>query len=136
MQIERMNSQLRVTWPRYPKPTHEEIIRRLKSISGAAYDREHRCWWVPLAQGDKLMAQFPKASYSVDAIWTCTDAEAQRATVFYESLVSLGVTFEVAASGAVCAVGEGVSPFLQQLVQERAPALRALVLHRQKGRQV
>jgi hypothetical protein len=91
---------------------------------------------VPLAQGDKLMEQFPKASYCVDAIWACTDAAAQRATVFYESLVALGVELRIVESGAVCAVGEGVSPLLQQLVKERAPALRALVLQTQKKRRV
>lgn len=129
MNIEQIGRQLRATWPRYPKATHEEIIRRLKSISGAAYDQEHRCWWIPPAQGDKLMALFPRASYCVDAIWACTDAAAQRAQMFYASLLGMGIALHLEGE-AIVAVGEGVSPLLQQLVEERAAALRALVTKR------
>lgn len=120
-------SQLKVTWPRLPKPTHDEVIRRLKLINGAEFDRAEKCWWVPATQGDKLMDAFPRASFDVDAIWLCTDAAAGRAVAFYDALVALGVKFEIAANGAISAVGEGVSPLIQQLVAERATALLPLV---------
>ena len=126
MQIEADN-QLRVTWDGYDKPIHTEIIRRLKLISGATWDDETKCWWVPPAQGDKLMAAFPKASYDVEAIWRCTDAHSNRTATFYTSLVALGVQFAIDASGAIVGVGEGVSPLFQQLVDERAHAFRPLV---------
>lgn len=130
MNITAKGYSLRVEWPRQPRNIHQEILRRLKSINGAEWDAEARCWWVPLAQGDKLMALFPRASYCVDAIWACTDAAARRATVFYDSLIRMGIDVRIDDSGAVVAFGEGVSPLLQQLVDERAAALRPLVLQR------
>lgn len=130
-------TQLCVTWPRYPRATHQEIVRRLKLISGATFDKEHACWFVPAWQGDKLMDSFPRAAYSVDAVWACTDAHSKRTATFYDALVSLGVRFVFDAHGAICAVGKGISPLLQELVDVRADALRPLVLRDQaKARKV
>lgn len=124
-------TQLCVTWPRYPRATHQEIVRRLKLINGATFDKDHACWFVPAWQGDKLMDNFPRASYSVDAVWACTDAHSKRTATFYDALVALGARFVFDAHGAICAVGEGVSPLLQELVDARSDALRPLVLRDQ-----
>lgn len=121
-------TQLKVEWPRYPRATHQEIIRRLKLISGAEFNSEGKCWYVPTLQGDKLMDNFPKASYDVAALWACTDAPSRRVACFYDSLRHLGVGFEIVESGAIVGVGDSISPLVQTLIDERAEALRPLVL--------
>lgn len=121
-------TQLKVTWPRYPRQTHQEIVRRLKLIRGAEFDKQGACWYVPTIQGDRLMDAFPKASYDVEALWACTDAPGRRAATFHASLRQMGVGFEINDSGAIAAVGDGVSPLVQTLVDERNEALRPLVL--------
>lgn len=121
-------SQLKATWPRYPKPIHDEIVRRLKTINGAEFDKVERCWWIPVAQADRAMELFPKAEFSVEAIYAATDAQASRAKHFYDSLTHLGIELVIDASGAVCAVGDGVSPLIREEVALRAEALRPLVI--------
>lgn len=126
MLIELARHNFHITWPLCSKVTHQEIVRRLKTISGATFDRAEKCWWIPLAQGARLLEQFPRASYSVDAMWAATDAESDRARRFYESLRLMGIRLHIEGE-VIVAVGEGVSPLLQELVTERAPALRMLV---------
>lgn len=119
-------SHLRVTWPRYPREVHEEILRRLHSV-GATFDNVHCCWWVHVAQADRLMDLFPKAAYDYGAICAACDAQAARARVFYKNLCALGVELTVDASGTVHGVGENISPVLQQCIEERSAGLRALL---------
>ena len=128
MQIELVNGLIQAKWPRYPKPTHDEIVRRLKTISGTEFDKQGKCWWVPAGQADRVMALFPRASFDYDTICAATDAESGRERAFYDSMVYLGVEFAFDESGAIVAVGDGVSPLIQSLVDERADALRPLVL--------
>jgi hypothetical protein len=127
MIIELATHNYQITWPRYPKPTHQEIVNRLKTISGAEFDKLRLCWWVPVAQGAKLLELFPKASYSVDAICAAVDAESERGRWFYESLRLMGIELRIVESGAIVATGEGVSALIQTLIDERTAALLPLV---------
>lgn len=106
---------------------HAEIIARLKLIPGATWDKVAKAWFVPLQQGDRLLRTFPKASFSYDALCACWDAEMARTRIFAAGLARLGVQLAIDAHGAVCAVGEGVSPELQRIVSERSDDLRAWV---------
>lgn len=114
---------LRVSWPRYDRATHDEIVRRLHSV-GATFDNVHCCWWVHVAQADRLLDLFPRASFDYGAICAACDAQAQRTRTFFASLARLGVEFAIDASGAVYGVGENVSPVLQQCIKERSASLR------------
>lgn len=121
-------TQLKVAWPRLSRSVHQEIIRRIKLISGAEFSKQDECWYVPTLQGDKLMDNFPKASFDVASLWACTDAPGRRVACFYDSLRQLGVGFEIVESGAIVGVGDSISPLVQTLIDERAEALRPLVL--------
>ena len=113
---------VRITWPAYDATTEAEIIRRLGTVPGA--EGMGRRWYAPAIQVARLMELFPKASYGYAAL-KVSDGLAR---AFFASLVYLGIELQIDASGAICAVGEGVSPLIQQLVDERAHALRPLVL--------
>lgn len=128
MNIEAVKGQIRAIWPHYDRPTHDEIIRRLKTISGAEFDKDGACWWVPLAQADRMIELFPKASFDYDVICHAEAAKTGRIQAFFAMLVHFNVKLEINASGAICAVGESVSPLIQELVDERADALRPLIL--------
>lgn len=106
---------------------HAEINARLKLIDGATWDKEARCWFVPLQQGDKLIETFPKASYSYEALCACWDAEKRRTATFADNLARWGIQLVIDDSGAIVAVGDNVSPLLQDMVRERSEALRAWV---------
>lgn len=128
MNITLIDNQLKITWPRYPKPIHDEILARLKTVSGAEFDRAGKCWWIPIAQADRIVELFPKASFSVGALWVAMDAQEGRAQYFHASLMQLGVTLRVEDTGQVVAFGDNVSPLIQTLIDERADALRPLVM--------
>lgn len=124
-------TRLKITWPRYSKAVHGEIVARLKAIPSAAFDAEGGCWFVHTRQADRLLAAFPKASFCPDTIAAAVEAETQRARTFLDNLTRLGVTL-VIRDGELVAVGEGVSPLLERLVEERAESLRPL-LQPEKG---
>lgn len=100
------------------------IVERMKTIPGAAYDKATKQWTVPAANADKLLDLFPLASYDYDAIAAACDAAAQRAVWFADSLRRWGIGLEIDGDGRVVAVGETVSPLIQDLVTARAEALR------------
>lgn len=53
---------------------------------------------------------------------------------FYRTLKAAGITFDVAADGAVSISGEtGVSPLVVQLVNDRAEQLRPLIIEERKN---
>lgn len=103
---------------------HPEIVERLKSLSEREYDKATKSWFVPVRLFDVVMEKFPLASVTYDALMAAWDAQAGRERTFYDSLVRWGIKLEIDASGAVCAVGETVSPLIQDLVAARAEALR------------
>lgn len=105
----------------------KQLVERIKQVSGATWDKEARCWFVPLQQGDKLIETFPKASYSYEALCACWDAEKRRTATFADNLARWGIQLVIDDSGAIVAVGDNVSPLLQDMVRERSEALRAWV---------
>lgn len=125
-------TRLKITWPRYAKAVHSEIVARLKAIPSATFDAEGECWFVHARQADRLLDAFPKASFCQDTIAAAVEAETQRARTFLDNLNRLGVRL-VVEGGELVAVGEGVSPLLQRLVEERAASLRPM-LQPEKGR--
>lgn len=113
---------IRITWPQYDAAIEAQIAERLRSVPGIE-GFGHR-WSAPVIQTVRLMELFPKASYDYAAL-----SAADKATRnFYDSMVRMGIELALDASGAVCAVGEGISPLLQQLIDERAHALKPLVV--------
>lgn len=110
---------------------HPEIVARMQSIHGAAFERPAKIWWVSLNQADRLMETFPKASFSYDAIDAALIAEARRIRNFHDSLVRLGVRFEVAGE-RVIGVGENISPLLQEEIAKRDADLLGLVVTAQE----
>lgn len=118
-----------VTWKlsEYTVAVNTEIKNRLHRIAGVEYDGRQKVWTVPSAQADRLYAAFPKASFDYDVICAVVDAQAGRCAIFYRSLVGMGVRLVCGDSGAIVAVGDGVSPLLQSLVDERSEELRPMV---------
>lgn len=112
---------VKITWSYYDAPTEAEIVRRLNTVTGI--EGHGRRYYAPTIQVYRLMALFPKASFQYEAL-TAADGLAQ---AFWAMLVRFGLELIFDESGAVCAVGDGVSPLIQQLVDERAHALRQFV---------
>lgn len=112
---------IKITWPHYDAPTEAEIVRRLTTVPGI--EGHGRRYYAPTIQVYRLMELFPKASYQYEAI-VAADGLAQ---AFWAMLVRFDLELIFDESGAICAVGAGVSPLIQQLVDERAHALRPLV---------
>lgn len=113
---------LTVHWFGVSRAQHDDYVNRLKSITGATFDKTNRRWTVPARQADRLYAAFPEAAYDYDAICAVVAAERRHTQIFAENLIALGVKLEVDA-GQIVAVGDGVSPLLQRLVNERSVAL-------------
>lgn len=89
----------------------------------AKFDRDAKVWTAPVDQADRLLAAFPKASYDYDALCAAFDRQDARIGIFGQSLLDMGVTLVVVDS-RVIAQGDGVSPLLQSLVDERGENLR------------
>jgi hypothetical protein len=133
MNIQLIDGQLIVTWMRTSKAVHDEILERMKCIRGAEFNKAAgRCWSLPVEQADRLFLAFPKASYDYDAICAVVDAQKRRIAIFGQNLLDTGVKL-VVVDGRIIAQGEGVSPLLQQLVDERSEDL-AIWLQSQNAR--
>jgi hypothetical protein len=118
MLITAEGKRIKATWPRYDRATHDEIIRRLKSI-GAEFDCEQSCWWIDPLKADKLLELFWNASFDYAVICAATDAQESRDGAFCKFLASHAIELRYDAQGGCTAVGRGVSPLLQQVVSER-----------------
>jgi len=112
---------IKITWSYYDAPTEAEIVRRLSTVPGI--EGHGRRYYAPAVQVYRLVELFPKASFQYEAL-TAADGLGR---AFYEQLVHFGIELIFDESGAVCAAGKGVSPLIQQLVDERAHALRQFV---------
>lgn len=112
---------IKITWPHYDAPTEAEIVKRLGTVPGI--EGHGRRYYAPAVQVYRLMELFPKASFQYEAL-TAADGLAQ---AFWAMLVRFDLELIFDESGAVCAVGDGVSPLIQQLVDERHHALRQFV---------
>jgi hypothetical protein len=77
------------------------------------------------------MVLFPRASFQYAAL--CAADIAARA--FFDSLVAAGVKLVIDGDN-VRAVGENVSPLVEQLVNDRSPALMSFVLLEMERRRV
>lgn len=123
MNIQLTDGQLIITWERTSATVHSEILDRLKRIKGAEFNKAAGCWSIPVEQADRLFLAFPKASYDYDAICAVVDAQERRIAIFGQNLLDTGVKL-IVVDGRVIAQGTGVSPLLQQLVDERSDDLR------------
>jgi hypothetical protein len=113
---------VKITWPRYDPATEAQIVERLKTVPGC--DGLGRCYLAPVIQVARLMELFPKASFDYEAL-RAADGTAR---AFYKMCVRFGIHLTIGDSGAVCTVGEKVSPLIQKLITDREHALRPLVL--------
>ena len=113
---------LRLSWPVYSSEIESEIKRRLNTVPGIEAGHG-RVAWCPVIQLARLLDLFPKGSFDYRAIQEA-DKIAQR---FYQSLVSMGVQFGFDEFGDPMAVGDNVSPLLQQLIHDRRHALKPFV---------
>lgn len=115
---------LLVSWRGLTRAEHDRAVTAVRAISGAVYDAEEKLWRVPVRQADRLYEALLDASYSYDAICAAVDAAATRIDRFMRNLRALGVRFDLRA-GRVLALGDNVSPLVQQLVDERNAAAEA-----------
>lgn len=113
---------VKISWPDYDAGTNEELLKRLNTVPGI--EGRGRRYYAPAIQVARLMELFSKASYDYAAM-QAADVQSQ---AFYDSLAQFGIVLAIEPSGTIVALGETVSPLIQTLVDERAPALRPLVL--------
>jgi hypothetical protein len=112
--------QVRIQWEPYDKSTEAVILERLKTVPNI--EGAGRRWYAPAIQLERLMVLFPKAEFQYAAM--CAADKAARD--FFDSLIGTGVKL-VLDNGTVHAVGDNVSPLIDQLVADRSPALVSLV---------
>lgn len=123
---------LRISWEQEPRWRHDDYCAILRSISGAAYDPTIRSWRCPLRTADRILEAFPHASYSYDAICAAVDARRRHIHNFASSLLAGGIRLEQRIDGVI-AVGDNVSPLIQQLVDERAAELAEWLAEQQSA---
>lgn len=114
---------LRISWQQEPRWRHDDYCAALREISGVRYDPNIRSWVCPLRNADRILEAFPHASYDYDAICAVVDAQKRRIAVFGQNLLDMGVKL-VVVDGRVIAQGDGVSPLVQSLIDERCDDLR------------
>lgn len=117
---------LKISWPLYDDATHQEIVRRLSTVPGMEAGRGRNCY-APMIQLQRIMLLFPKASFDYRAMQEA-DNLARR---FFDSMTSMGVCFDWDEFDDPMAVGDNVSPVLQQLVHDRRHALKPLLVEAQ-----
>ena len=118
MDIQMSDDRLLVTWQRVSKELHDEIVSRLRAIRGVEFDRGAKVWTAPVNQADRLLAAFPNASYDYDALCAAFDRADERVGIFGQSLLDMGIML-IVENGRVVAQGDGASPLLQRLIDER-----------------
>lgn len=116
---------LRIEFPAYDATTTTELMRRLNTVPGI--EGRGRRYYAPMIQLARLMELFWRASFDYRAM-AAADLVAR---IFYTSSVRMGIEFAIDASGAVCALGENVSPVVEQLVADRSHALKPLLIEAQ-----
>lgn len=114
---------LKVEWPLYDSAIDGEIRRRLSTVPGIEAGRGRSCY-APMIQLARLMLYFPKASYEYRAMQEA-DTLARR---FFDSLVTLGISFDWDEFDDPMAVGDNVSPLIRLLVHDRRHALKPLLM--------
>ena len=124
MEIRMRNGRLEASWRMAGREAHEEIVRRLRAIRGVEFDRDAKVWAVPLRQADRLLAAFPKASYDYDALCAAFERADERIGIFGQSLLDMSIML-IVVDGRVVAQGDGASPLLQRLIDERNEKLAA-----------
>lgn len=112
---------LKITWPLYSPDLEAEILKRLATVPNA--EGKGRRYYAPAIQCERLMVLFPKASFAYEAL----QAADRIARNFYDSLNHTGVQL-VIDGDKVRAIGDNVSPLIEQLVDDRSPALMSFVL--------
>lgn len=113
-------SQIRISWDAYDPKTEAEIANRLKTVPNI--DGAGRRFYAPAIQCERLMTLFPMAQFQYAAL--CAADKAARD--FFDSLIGTGVKL-VIDGDKVRAVGDNVSPLVEQLVADRSLALMSLV---------
>jgi hypothetical protein len=125
----RSTDTLKITWPAYPADMEAEIVRRLNTVPGI--EGKSPRYTAPAIQCERLMQLFPKASFDYSAL----QAADRIARAFLDSLNSTGVHL-VIDGDKVRAIGDNVSPLIEQLVNDRSPALMSFVLLEMDRRQL
>ena len=105
-------------------PYSAALVARIKLVHDATWDKTRRAWVVPAAQADRLMEEFPEATFDYGAFCAAADAHEARERVFYESMTQLGVKLDIDESGAVYGVHEAMTDTLQAEIAKRSDALR------------
>lgn len=132
MLVEVHDDSLAVSWQRVPPHVHADLVESMKYITGASFDARAKCWRVPLRQADRVYAALPDFSYSYDAICAAVDARRRHIHNFASSLLAGGIRLEQRIDGVI-AVGDNVSPLIQQLVDERAAELAEWLAEQQSA---
>lgn len=123
---------LRISWEQEPRWRHDDYCAALREISGVRYDPNIRSWLCPLRNADRILEAFPHASYDYDAICAAVDARRRHIHNFASSLLAGGIRLEQRIDGVI-AVGENVSPLIQQLVDEREAELAEWLAEQQSA---
>lgn len=119
MKIELSNpTTVKITWVYNDAATEAEIVRRLHTVPGI--EGRGRCFWANAVHTARLMELFGRASFDYAAI----AAGDRLGHAFYAMLVRFDLDLVTGPENGLVAVGDGVSPLIQSLVDERAPALR------------
>lgn len=121
-------STLRIEWSECPRPIFDEIVRRIKTIPGAAFDGEEKVWHVPATTLYTTLSLFTQATVAYECFQAADAARMRAAAQFAALLARSGARLEIDASGVVCAVGECVSPLVNELVAERSDVLRGFAV--------
>lgn len=120
-------SRLRLEWSKTERSIHDLIIARIKMIHGWEWDKDERCWYVPVTALYAALDLFPKAETEYVCFQAADAAKSRAAAQFVALLARNGARLDFDESGDVVAVGECVSPLVADEVRKRSDALRAHV---------
>lgn len=116
MEVTLSGSLLKLTFA-YDKAT----VERVKTISGATWDKDAKAWFVPIAALPTLEDLFGHtASFDYAAFVAYDEARRRAAGQLHKLLRNSGATFSVDANVRVHVAGECVSPLVQEVVAERS----------------
>lgn len=120
-------STLRLEWSECPRPIFDEIVRRIKTIPGAAFDSEEGCWHLPVTTLYTTLSLFTQATVDYECFQAADAARSRAAAQFAALLAQNGARLAFDESGDVVAVGACVSPLVADEVRKRSAVLRAHV---------
>ena len=108
-------------------PYTAATLAKVKALPTRTYDPDRRRWLAPLSELDSILEAFPRATIDDDLQAAIIADSGEAVRRFVCSLATFKVRI-VERDGCIVAEGEGVSPVLQEEVDKRAAAIRALGL--------